>query len=232
MPKTFTFLNLAIATAMTAMAAPASAQVTIGGPYIVGRIGSLIDSDLKMKGPDTVPPSTFPANVDFRRGKSLEGGLGYDLGGYRLEATVGYTSARANAKRLDTASLVSDGRSKTLSLGLAGYVDVPVEGPLRPFVGGGIDIVRVTERLSRTTRTGGQGSTMNGRDWGFRWHADAGVGYALSDSTTVELAGRYAQTTGLQFAGRMPLANGGTAATSYKPKLTATAITVGLRQRF
>ena len=73
---------------------------------------------------------------------------------------------------------------------------------------------------------------MNGRDWGLRWHADAGVGYSLSDSTTVELAGRYAQTTGLQFAARMPLANGGTVATSYKPKLTATSITVGLRQRF
>lgn len=232
MPKISILLSLAAVTAGTLLAGSASAQTTIGGPYIVGRIGSLIDSDLKMKGPDTAPPSTFPANVDFRRGKSLEGGVGYDLGGFRLEATVGYTAARANAKRLDTASLVSDGRSKTLSLGLAGYVDVPVEGPLRPFVGGGIDVVRVTERLSRTTRTGGQGSTMNGRDWGLRWHADAGVGYALSDSTTVELAGRYAQTTALQFAGRMPLANGGTLATSYKPKLTAASITVGLRQRF
>ena len=231
MPKVYTLLILSIVAAGTALSTPASAQTTIGGPYIVGRVGSLIDSDLKMKGPNMAPPSTFPANVDFRRGKSLEGGLGYDLGGFRLEATVGYTAARANAKRLDSASLVSDGRSKTLSLGLAGYVDVPVEGPLRPFVGGGIDVVRVTERLSRTTRAGGQGSSMNGRDWGLRWHADAGVGYSLSDSTTVELAGRYAQTTGLQFAARMPLANGGTVATSYKPKLTATSITVGLRQR-
>lgn len=232
MSKTFIALTIAAATAGIAISAPASAQSTVAGPYIVGRIGSLIDSDLKMKGPNTAPPSTFPTNVDLRRGKSLEGGLGYDLGGFRLEATVGYTSARANAKRLDTASLVSDGRSRTLSLGLAGYVDVPLEGPLRPFVGGGIDVVRVSERLSRTARTGGQGSTMNGRDWGVRWHADAGLGYALGEGTTIELAGRYAQTTGLRFAGRLPLANGGTVATSYKPKLTATSITVGLRQRF
>lgn len=210
---------------------PAIAQETAAGPYVVGRIGSQLDGDLKFKGKDVASPSTLPRNVDLRNGKAFEGGLGYDFGNFRVEGLVGYTAANVDASGLNTGGLVTRGRTKTLSIGVAGYYDIDTGTRLRPFVGGGIDAVRVAERLSRVSATG-QGSSLNGRDWGFRWHLDAGVGYALTNKTTVEIAGRYGESSGLRFNGRLPTAAGGSAATSYRPTLSATSITVGLRQRF
>lgn len=210
---------------------PAFAQSSMPGPYVVGRIGSQLDADVKFKGKDARTPSTLPRDVDLRSGKSFEGGLGYDFGNFRLESTVGYTAANVDASQLNTGGLITRGRTKTLSIGVAGYYDIDTGTRLRPFVGGGIDAVRVTERLSRLTSTG-QGSRISDRDWGIRWHADAGIGYKLTEKTTVELAARYSESSSLKFAGRMPLAAGGTTAATYRPKLSATSITVGLRQRF
>lgn len=225
-------IGVAVIGAFLGAIAPASAQNATPGPYVVGRIGSQVDADLKFKGKDLRTPSTMPRDVDLRAGKSFEGGLGYDFGNFRLESTIGYTAANVDAGALNTRGLVTSGRTKTLSIGVAGYYDIDTGTRLRPFVGGGIDAVRVTERFSRISSTTGQGSTMAGRDWGFRWHADAGLGYALTGKTVVELAARYSQSSGLNIAGRMPLAAGGSAGATYKPNLSATSITVGLRQRF
>ncbi len=211
--------------------APAMAQSSAQGPYVVGRIGSQVDGDLKFKGKDIAAPSTLPRNVDLRSGKAFEGGVGYDFGNVRVESTIGYTAANVDASQLNTGGLTTRGRTKTLSLGVAGYYDIDTGTRLRPFVGGGIDAVRVTERLTRLSATG-QGSSIAGRDWGFRWHLDAGLGYQLTEKTTLELAARYAESSSLKFAGRLPLAAGGSSAATYRPKLSATSVTVGLRQRF
>lgn len=215
------------------IATPAAAQESAHGTgaYVVGRIGAQIDSDLKFKGKDLAAPSVMVADVDNRKGQAFEAGVGYALGDFRLEGTVGYTAASVS-KRLDVKSFTTTGRTKALAIGVSGYYDVNTGTALRPFVGAGLDLVRVTERFTRVRLSDKVTNKVNDRDWGFRWHLDAGVGYAVGEGATIELAGRYAQTTDLAFAGKQPLANTGSATYTYRPKMTATSLTVGLRQRF
>lgn len=212
-------------------ATPAAAQDRVGVPYVVGRLGVQLDSDLRSKGRDIATPSTVPGNTDFRRGSAGEAGIGYDFGNFRVETTIGYETAAVNAKALDTGGLTTTGRTKALNLGVSAYYDFGVAGPLRPFVGGGIGASRVSTSFSRVTAAG-IGSRIDDRDWGFRWHAGAGVGYDLSAATTVEVGARYSRTTGLRLSGTQPGAGTAQVPYEYRPRQSATTLLVGLRQRF
>lgn len=243
---------------------PASAQNrSEPGPYAVARAGVQLDSDIKFPKqpqqpatkpgakpaapiPATTPPG-FSRNIDDKAGFTGELGAGYDFGGFRLEGTVGYNTAAVNGAKLGDRSNFADGRLKSLDLGVSGYVDLNPGGRLNPFVGGGIGASRVSLDVSRnanatvpaTPAPRRAGTQLNGRDWGFHWHADAGIGYALTPKTTLEIAGRYAQTSALDFKGRTVTVTG-TGATAvptattamYKPKTSSTSLMIGLRQKF
>ncbi len=259
-----------LASVALTVAAPVAAQDRAEpGPYGVVRAGAQFDSDLKFPkqgkapaakpGPTGTPkptaarpaaplvPPGFPRNVDGKPGFTGELGAGYDFGGFRVESTVGYNTAKIDASQLGNATTVGDGRTKSLTFDLAGYVDFNKDGLLKPFIGGGIGASRVdldVSRLARPTTPATPaarraGTTFDQRDWGFRWHLDAGVGYDIGPKTTVELAGRYTQTSSLAFkastvevTGTGPSATATTVANTFKPKMSSTSLMVGLRQKF
>lgn len=229
-------------------AQPAFAQ-SAPGPYAVARAGVQLDADLKGPKPAAATPGrpsatgALPRNVDAKPGFTGELGMGYDFGGFRLEGTVGYDTAALNSARMSDRAFAGSGRVKSLDLGLAGYADFNSEGRLKPFVGGGIGVSRVDLRATRlavpsTTPTAAQAAQLAGtrirdRDWGFRWHLDAGVGYALTPATTLELAGRYSRTTALDFTSQNRATNGAPIVTqAYKPRASATSLMLGIRQKF
>lgn len=224
-----------LACAFAAALPTAAAAQAAGGTYAVLRAGPQLDADLHMKGGDATAPSTFPKDADFKTGLVGEIGLGYQLGGLRVEGTVGYDSAGANLDRLASKQMAASGRLKTLNLGVAAYYDLNMGGGFSPYVGGGIGAARTTARLARIsaeTPTAGIGSTMKGSDWGFRWHLDAGVGFAVSPATVLEVGARYSKVTGLTIDGTMPNIGGKSLDHDYKPRATSTSFLVGLRQKF
>ncbi len=237
---------------------PAFAQ-SEPGPYAVARAGVQIDADLKGQraagtatpgrtgaSPSLVTTGVLPANVDAKPGFTGELGMGYDFGGFRVEGTVGHDTAALNARRLSNGNYVGGGRLKSLDLGVAGYVDLNPNGRLNPFVGAGIGASRVDLLASRlalptSPAIGAQaipagqvaGTRVKDRDWGLRWHLDAGVGYALTPKTTLEVAGRYTRTTGLDFVSQTRATAAGALATqAYRPRTSSTSVMVGLRQKF
>lgn len=241
---------------------PALAQTKASGPYAVARAGVQVDADLRLpKTPKTGPaaagqtpaPSIMPQGIDAKPGFTGELGMGYDFGGFRLEGTVGYDTASVNTKRLAEKGFRADGRVKSLDIGVAGYVDLNPGGSINPFLGGGIGASRVDATASRlidpapatapaagarpAPSAGLAGTRINSRDWGFRWHLDAGVAFALTPETTLELAGRYTRTSSLTLNGtssRLATATvpAITTTQSFKTRASSTSLMLGIRQAF
>lgn len=224
-------------------ASPAAAEKAEPGAYVVARAGAQVDSDVKptqvlAKG-QTVSKTTptLPKNIDHDGGFTGELGMGYDFGGIRVEGTAGYDTAKVNAEGLSAKTYSGAGRTKSFDLGVAAYVDLVREGPFKPFVGGGIGASRVDYSISRMMIDKIPGTqkpmvAMAGKDWGFRWHLDAGASYDVTPKTSVELLGRYSQTSGLEMKAAAIDENLARQTMNYKLKNTATSIMVGLRQKF
>ena len=225
------------------VASPAAAQKAEPGTYAVARAGAQIDSDVKptrvlAKG-QTVSKTTptLPKTIDHDGGFTGELGMGYDFGGIRVEGTAGYDTAKVNAKALSTKAYSGAGRTKSFDLGVAAYVDLVREGPLKPFIGGGIGASRVDYSINRLMidKTPGTQKPMvaiTGKDWGFRWHLDAGASYDVTPQTSIELLGRYSQTAGLKMKAVALDENLARQTVDYKLKNTSTSIMVGVRQKF
>lgn len=213
-----------------ALAAATSAQAQEAndtGVYGVARAGVSIDPRSKIDSGDLPASSTFDEKTKYKTGFTGELGVGYDFGLFRVEPTIGYTSNNLNREDAAVGGFDASGRTRSFQMGVSGYVDVPTGGIIKPYVGGGIGAARVDAKLSRLDSVTGAGSSYSDKDWGFLWHADAGVGVQVAPKTTVELGGRYTQTSSLRFDGQ----NAGVA-TSYEPKLRSFSGTIGIRRSF
>ena len=222
---------------------PASAQQAAPGAYVVARAGAQVDSDVKpsqvLKKGQTVSKTApkLPENIDNKSGFTGELGMGYDFGGFRLEGTAGYDTANVDAKALSDKTYIGAGRMKSFDVGVSAYVDLIQEGPFKPFVGGGIGASRVNYSADRHARTAAQGTvkpgaSINGNDWGFRWHLDAGASYDVTPKTSIELLGRYSQTSGLKMKGVTIDQDLTRTTPNYKLETSSTSVMLGLRQKF
>ena len=225
------------------VAAPAAAQQAEPGAYLVARAGLQVDSDVKptqvlAKGQTVAKTTpTLPRNVDHDAGFTGELGMGYDFGGIRLEGTAGYNTANVNAKALSDKKYAGAGRTKSFDLGIAAYVDLLRDAPVKPFVGAGIGASRVNYSIDRHSVDKIPGALQPAvgiidKDWGFRWHLDAGINYDVAPKTSIELLGRYSQTSGMKIEGAAIDENFKRQYLDYNLKNASTSIMVGLRQKF
>ena len=149
-------------------------------------------------GNDGAPLST---RGDFSAPAGFEFGLGHAiLPALRIEALFQYRprftlTGRANFLQTQGRQEVS-ARLSSLSGMFAAYVDLPQLGlprlgPFSPFIGGGagaayIDIGKTRMQFARTRTIVPGGHQVN-----FAWMLTAGVGTAITDRLTLELAYRY-----------------------------------------
>ena len=149
-------------------------------------------------GNDGAPLST---HGDFSAPAGFELGLGHAiLPALRIEALFQYRqrftlTGRANFLQTQARQEVS-ARLSSLSGMFAAYVDLPQLGlprlgPFSPFIGGGagaayIDIGKTRMKFARTRTIVPGGHQVN-----FAWMLTAGVGTAITDRLTLELAYRY-----------------------------------------
>jgi opacity protein-like surface antigen len=206
-----------------ASATPALAQDT--GIYAVARAGISIKPEQKFNRDDL--SASFPDTIKNKISATGMIGGGYDFGMFRVEQTIGYTTGKIDRKSIGGSGIAGDGKTRSFSMTLAGYIDIPMHSMIVPYVGGGIGVARVNASLSRIDSATGVGDSFKGKDWGLMWHGDVGVGVHVAPKTVVEFGGRYSQTTKLSFEGQ----SGGTRV-MFNPKLSAISATVGVRYTF
>ncbi len=200
----------------TVIAVPALAR---DGAWYVGIEG----------GPAIVEDQSFNLNgvsdqgsADLKNAWDVDGLVGYDFGGFRLEAELGYKQAALTQWRsqlttpagVDAAArpagtfVDAGGRLSNLSLMLNGLLDFGGEG-MAGYIGGGAGIART--KTGYSIDSSGP-DFLNDTDSGLAWQAIAGVRAPLSDAVEIGLKYRFFNQDNAKLVDRI----GRTAETRYR----------------
>ncbi len=191
-------LAVALALASTALASPTLArdkQFYVGGDF-----GAMIIEDIHFD-IGTTPNASV---LNHKYGFDGDGNVGYDFGGFRVEAEVGYRQAYVDGYRnsLNTAFFNANGtlgsstpgtfnyaggRSSALSFMLNGLLDFGADDEIQGFVGGGAGVARVKERIGITS----YGYAIDDSDTRFAYQGIAGVRAPLGPHLDVSLKYRF-----------------------------------------
>ena len=143
--------------------------------------------------------------VDSEYGYDVDGSVGYDFGGFRLEAEVGYKSARVdtitNSIPLPTLTQAGapttvnsntrsnvGGKTTALTFMVNGLLDFGDDDGIQGFLGGGVGVARVkADDYAFTTF----GSSLDDSDTVFAYQGLAGVRAPLGDHVDVTLKYRF-----------------------------------------
>ena len=169
-------LALAAALATSALATPALARDNSW--YVGVDAGVLLveDQDLTF---DAVPPGGAAVpSIDYHKGYDFDANIGYDFGGFRLEAEAAYKRAKID---FDKTGGGFGGAASALSFMLNGLLDFGPDDGLQGFVGGGVGVSR--GKLAS--------DIVNDSDTGFAWQAIAGVRYPVTNNVDVSLKYRF-----------------------------------------
>ncbi|MES2755434.1 MAG: OmpA family protein [Pseudomonadota bacterium] len=216
-------LAISLALASTALASPALARDDTW--YVGAEAGVMVLEDIDYD----VNAFADAQVVDSKVGSDFGGNVGYDFGGFRLEAEVAYkfaynqrlyltqtsvpsfqsngalvlVSPAANAQRVDRLG----GKTTALSFMINGMADFGDDDGIQGFLGGGVGIARVKADDYRITDFG---SYADDSDTVFAYQAIAGVRAPLTDNIDATLKYRYfdaadvklVDVAGRQLAGR------------------------------
>ncbi len=191
-----------------------------GGPTL------FTDSDVKHSTRDNFSNAVDNSvETDFDTGFNILGAVGHYLGPVRIEGEAGLRKADVDSvsfKNITVASTLvgaptlnkindavrASGDVTVLSAMVNGWYDLEFGGKWLPYIGGGVGVARVDVDL----RTSGQaalfGPTLppvdlsdfvRGDDTVFAYQAGAGLGYRISDATTVVVGYRYFGTVDVKF---------------------------------
>jgi outer membrane protein OmpA-like peptidoglycan-associated protein len=182
-----------MALASTALASPALAR---DDQWYVGVDGgAMIVEDL----PLNISGTSGAGLIDADKGYDFGGLVGYDFGGFRLEAEVSYREADLESTQISalgipltagtattTGSFASAGDVNALSFMVNGLLDFGDDDGIQGFVGGGVGVARVDVQNIVAAP-----SWLDDSDTGFAWQALAGVRAPISDSWDVGLKYRF-----------------------------------------
>ncbi|MDP4822601.1 MAG: porin family protein, partial [Aestuariivirgaceae bacterium] len=177
-----------LAVSATATAADMSTYSSAGGMYVFGMGGMANQSNLKAT-QDGVDPDEENVTLSLDNGYSVSGGLGYNLGnGLRLEAEIGYMKSDTDTITLpDYAGGISDDAPGDLSgtYGMASVWYALDTGAIRPFVGGGIGIMKASADSGPYFGN----KSLDDSDTAFAWQV--GGGLEMDMSSNLQLVARY-----------------------------------------
>ncbi|MES2986903.1 MAG: OmpA family protein [Pseudomonadota bacterium] len=195
-------LAITLALATTALSTPALARDDAW--YVGVEGGTMLVEDIKFD----VGAQKNAVSIDHKAGYDVDMTVGYDFGGFRAEAEVGYRTATVTGVKsviaLPSASVLNSpagtyngagGRSSALSFMVNGMFDFGDDGGLQGFVGGGVGVARVKARYGLNARS----NFIDDSDTVFAWQAIAGLRAPLSDSIDVSLKYRFFNADNLDF---------------------------------
>jgi outer membrane protein OmpA-like peptidoglycan-associated protein/opacity protein-like surface antigen len=203
-------LAIVVALSSTVLATPALARD--GAWYVGGDFGAMIVEDVD------IDVGTTEDAITLHHDYGYDGALfvGYDLGGFRLEAEVAYKRARLD--EIDTrinlpgdigtpgigapiplVRLDAGGNTTALSFMINGLLDFGGEDGVSGFFGGGVGIARVNFNDQRIFVD--QDAFADDSDTRFAWQLVAGVRQALSENVDITVRYRFFNVTNLEMAG-------------------------------
>ncbi|NCA02670.1 MAG: P44/Msp2 family outer membrane protein, partial [Sphingomonadaceae bacterium] len=173
-------LALAAVLASTVLATPAVARDKAWYVGVEGGASIVEDQDFNLAG------IKGNANADLKTGWDIDGIVGYDFGGFRLEAEAGYKRAKLDqwTSQLTTPAGASgtatpagtfasaSGHGSNLSFMLNGLLDFGEDDGTAGYLGVGAGIGRT---LASYTIDANGADFLSDSDTGFAWQAIAGV---------------------------------------------------------
>ena len=173
------------------------------GPYVGGHLGLNI-ADAEING------GALSADHDPLLG--LGGVLGYDFGMFRLDGEIAFrfnTADRLDGLSLNPQSLGSNNSTTfAFSYMLNGYFDLPTEGPLSLYIGGGIGMATVSiDWKAPGFFPFSHVPVADDSDSGLAYQFSGGIGYEINPRTTLTFSMRHFATEELQmtFDGASPV---------------------------
>ena len=158
------------------------------GLYVKGILGATMptDSTVDVSG-QSVPADNGDYDFEFDSGWLFGAAVGSDLGNnVRVEGEIAYSSADVDTIEGDDAS---DFEVSGWTYLLNCYYDIDNGSSVTPFIGAGIG--------AATVEFDDDGDDDD--DTVFAYQVSAGIGYAVNDSTTIELGYRYLATSDPEF---------------------------------
>lgn len=157
--------------------------------YISGNIGlSLVDATV------SDPRIAFTVESELETDFMFGAAVGYDFGMGRIEGEIGYSMHDLEASG---ASVASGGDIDILSLLINGFYDIETKSPVTPYVGGGVGVAFIDiEDVSVSGIV-----IENKNDKVFAYQLGAGIGYAVTDSVTLDFGYRYFAASDPDFDG-------------------------------
>jgi opacity protein-like surface antigen len=193
------FFSIVIFVAVSVIGVTAHAQQGTGGQstgfYVGGQAGLnlLSDSDVlvldRFFGPTTVI-------AEYDPGFGLGGVLGYDFGHFRADAEIAYRYNSLDG--IQGPAETFEGHSSALSYMANAYFDIPVDWPVKPYIGGGVGVATVMVDLDEI----GVGNIADESDTVLAYQFSGGVGYDINPKTTLTLGYRYFATDDQEFVDR------------------------------
>ena len=185
-------IALAAGLAATSIASPVKAEDS--GFYLTGSVG------ISNQAESSLTEKANTANkyeIDYSESSRVfNGGLGYDFGNFRVEATLDHKNGDVDALTVTAPAAVAkadaSGNYSIKSIFLSAYYDIPLgDSKFSPYIGGGIG--KSTLDIESITY---QGATTDGdSDDQTSYQGTIGVSYATTESSDVFVQGTY-QTIG------------------------------------
>jgi opacity protein-like surface antigen len=170
------------------LSGPALAQPDTGF-YLEGNLGYSL--------PDSVDVSVdrVDGELDLDDAFVFGGAAGYKFPWFRLEANVSYRRNDVDKVKADGADTGGDGDVESLVGLVNAYLDLDLDLPVRPFVGGGIGAAYLKVDA-------GDNSPIDVDDdaGAFAWNLLAGVGYDVTESVALTATYRYLRLEGTDFS--------------------------------
>jgi len=161
------------------------------------------DSDVTVDG-------VFDGTAEFDTGYAVGGTLGYMIDYFRYEGEISYMASDMDTYDGDPA----DAEIDALTFLANGYLDFDIGGPLTPYITGGIGASNI--EISEPGYT-------DEDDTVFTYQVGAGVGYAVSETVTLDCRYRYISGQDMEFS------EGGSTA---EVEVASHNLTIGLRMGF
>jgi OmpA-OmpF porin, OOP family len=198
MRKGITMRKLAISAALASTVFSMPALARNDAWYIGIDAGPSIVEDVSLD----IGALNDAGTVDHKVGLDADGVIGYDFGGFRLEAEVGYKKASVKSYTSTTTTPAGNPLfnapagtfdyagtdTSVLSFMLNGMLDFGDDDALSGFVGGGVGVARVKADYSINSAGAG---FLDDSDTGLAWQAIAGVRAPISDNWDVGLKYRF-----------------------------------------
>ena len=209
-------LALAAVLATSALATPALARDNSWYVGIDSGVVVVEDQDITFTPGNAGAASNTVADVDYHKGWDGDANIGYDFGGFRLEAEAAYKRAE-----VDLTKSGFGGSASALSFMVNGLLDFGPDDGLQGFVGGGVGVSR--GKLAN--------DLVNDTDTGFAWQAIAGVRYPLTSHIDVSLKYRFFNQDDIKLTPAFTTV-GGPAGSSVDTRLRTHSLLLGLAYNF